>query len=246
MLARLPLGEKSVAANVLRHGTGAINVDGCRVEGDVPTTGQGTSDRIYGGGKGLRPVEMGTQQFDPHPEGRWPANLAHDGSEEVEAAFAAFGGAGGGNGKARLAYGLGGNGILHGGGKGAEVASYADSGTASRFFYSAKADKTDRFGSKHPTVKPVSLMRWLVRLVTPPGGLILDPFAGSGSTGIAAIAEGFRAVLIEADPEYQADIRERLAWLSGEGGHSLAVRARHADPEKAGHEGLPLFSEAVI
>jgi site-specific DNA-methyltransferase (adenine-specific) len=89
-----------------------------------------------------------------------------------------------------------------------------DCGTASRFFYSAKADAQDRFGGKHPTVKPINLMRWLTRLVTPPNGLVLDLFAGSGTTGAAAVTEGFRAILIEADPEYQADIRERLAWLS--------------------------------
>lgn len=247
-LARKPLSEKTVAANVLAHGTGAVNVDGCRVESDdLDGAARVHNGAIYDG------VHEGYQRpgrsnythktdWKADSQGRWPANIVHDGSDEVEAAFAAFGGAGGGNGKARLAYGLGGNGILHGGGKGAEVASYADSGTASRFFYSAKADKTDRFGSKHPTVKPVSLMRWLVRLVTPPGGLILDPFAGSGSTGIAAIAEGLRAVLIEAEPEYQADIRERLAWLAGEGRHSASVKQRHRDPPKS-HG--PLFAEAA-
>src|SRR5690606_32455931 len=88
--------------------------------------------------------------------------------------------------------------------------TYADSGSAARFFYSAKADKLDRIGSKHPTVKPVDLMQWLCRLVTPPGGTVLDPFAGSGSTGEAAWREGFQCVLIEREPEYQADIAERL------------------------------------
>jgi site-specific DNA-methyltransferase (adenine-specific) len=89
-------------------------------------------------------------------------------------------------------------------------AIYSDSGTAARFFYCAKADKTDRAGSKHPTVKPIALLRWLVRLVTPPGGTVLDPFAGSGTTGAAALAEGRRAILIEREPEYIADIRRRL------------------------------------
>jgi DNA modification methylase len=97
---------------------------------------------------------------------------------------------------------------------------HADSGTAARFFpslgfgdddlrfwYGGKAGADDRLASKHPTVKPVALMRWLVRLITPPGGTILDPFAGTGTTGAAAIREGFDAVLIEREPEYVADIR---------------------------------------
>ena len=88
-----------------------------------------------------------------------------------------------------------------------------DSGSAARFFYCAKASKHDRAGSKHPTVKPVNLIRWLARLVTPPNGLILDPFAGSGTTGAAAHLEGFRAVLVEREAEYFADIERRLAAL---------------------------------
>lgn len=87
--------------------------------------------------------------------------------------------------------------------------------SASRFHYSSKADASDRLGSKHPTIKPVDLMRWLVRLVTPPGGLVLDPFAGSGTTGMAAAMEGMRAVLIEREAEYVADINRRLAHMRG-------------------------------
>lgn len=90
-----------------------------------------------------------------------------------------------------------------------------DSGSAARFFYCAKAGADDRFESKHPTVKPVALMRWLVRLVTPPGGAVLDPFAGTGTTGIAALREGFRATLIEREADYHADIMRRLAALDG-------------------------------
>lgn len=92
----------------------------------------------------------------------------------------------------------------------------AGNGSAARFYYSAKASKHDRAGSKHPTVKPVNLMRWLCRLVTPPGGLILDPFAGSGTTGAAAHLEGFRAILCEREAEYQTDIVNRLRELCGE------------------------------
>jgi site-specific DNA-methyltransferase (adenine-specific) len=80
-----------------------------------------------------------------------------------------------------------------------------------RFHYSSKASKTDRAGSKHPTVKPVSLMQWLVRMVTPPNGTVLDLFAGSGTTGQAAINEGFNAILIEREAEYINDIKNRLS-----------------------------------
>lgn len=86
-----------------------------------------------------------------------------------------------------------------------------DSGSAARFFYCAKASKKDRAGSKHPTVKPVALLRYLCRLVTPSGGIILDPFAGTGTTGEAAILEGFSPILIEQEAEYVADIERRLA-----------------------------------
>jgi site-specific DNA-methyltransferase (adenine-specific) len=106
---------------------------------------------------------------------------------------------------------------------------FGDAGSAARFFqscplspeelrfhYSAKADNSDRAGSKHPTVKPVALMRWLVRMVTPPGGVVLDSFAGSGTTGEAALREGCRAVLIEQSAEYMADLRRRLGRPAGE------------------------------
>ena len=93
---------------------------------------------------------------------------------------------------------------------------YGDTGGASRFFYTAKASRQDRnvgglADNTHPTVKPTDLMRWLIRLVTPPGGIILDPFGGSGSTGLAARAENVRCILIEREPEYLQIIRDRLA-----------------------------------
>lgn len=90
-------------------------------------------------------------------------------------------------------------------------AFHADSGSASRFFYCAKASKKDRGeGNNHPTVKPTDLMAYLCRLVTPPGGIVLDPFMGSGSTGKAAIREGFQFVGIEMDPEYLAIAEARI------------------------------------
>ncbi len=97
----------------------------------------------------------------------------------------------------------------------ANAGGLEDCGTPARFFFSAKADAEDRLRSKHPTVKPVNLMRWLVRMVTPTGGTVLDPFAGSGTTGMACMAEGFNAVLIEREEEYVADIRRRIAHVKG-------------------------------
>jgi site-specific DNA-methyltransferase (adenine-specific) len=89
-----------------------------------------------------------------------------------------------------------------------------DTGSAVRFFYQAKASKHDRADSKHPTVKPITLIRYLARLVTPPNGRILDPFAGSGTTGAAAFLEDFDSVLIERELEYQTDIQRRIMGLS--------------------------------
>src|SRR4029077_20445261 len=147
------------------------------------------------------------------PDARWPANVIHDGSDEVVAAFPETDTVGHFP-KDRGA--LGTNGIY---GK--------DGGSAARFFYTTKADADDRLGSKHPTVKPVDLMQWLCRLVTPPGGTILDPFAGTGTTGEAAFREGFNAVLIERDDPYVADIRERVAHYEGQGRHSAAAKNRN-------------------
>jgi len=191
----------TVAANVLAHGTGAINVDGCRVEGadnpakwERPRGGIWTTDSAK------------TAALTVSDKGRWPANIVHDGSDEVLAGFP--------NVKTHRATVTSKPGAVYGNGAGlpSHTGTYGadESGSAARFFYSAKANAKDRAGSKHPTVKPVALMRWLVRLVTPPGGLVLDPFAGSGTTGQAAFEEGMRCVLIEREAEYQADIAARL------------------------------------
>ena len=92
----------------------------------------------------------------------------------------------------------------------ADTAVYRDSGTAARFFYSAKATASDRVDSKHPTVKPLALMKYLVQLVCPPNGTVLDPFAGTGSTGLAADQLGMNAILIEQSAEYAADARRKI------------------------------------
>lgn len=116
---------------------------------------------------------------------------------------------------------------------GTQFQGAGDSGSAARFFYSAKAGPLDRIGTAHATVKPVDLMRWLCRLITPPGGHILEPFAGSGSTGIAAMAEGFDCSMIELEADHVADIDRKLAFLRGEGAltfqehnHAKALRTK--------------------
>lgn len=215
IVARKPL-VGTVAANVLQHGCGGINIDACRVplpDGDSLIDGlAGDYERMD---TGAVDSQWGFKRVDRAPGlGRWPANVIHDGSDGVLAAFPDAPG--------QLAF----VGEKHG--KRDSVNCYGDYGarpnteprieldkSAARFFYSAKADATDRLASKHPTVKPVDLMRYLCRLVTPPRGVILDPFAGSGTTGMAAMAEGFDAVLIEQEAEYVADIRRRIAHVGG-------------------------------
>lgn len=205
-LARKPL-IGTVAENVLKHGTGSINIDACRVGSDTRSrsTGQQISENTSMAGGNYSREIVGTVQ------GRWPANIIHDGSDEVVGAFPQ---SDGGIAVQRNGGGMkiGGNGIYGGSNPTPRPdAGYNDTGSAARFFYTAKADADDRLGSKHPTVKPLDLMQWLVRLVTPKGGLVLDPFAGTGTTGEAAWREGMRAVLIEREPEYQTDIARRMA-----------------------------------
>lgn len=176
-LARKPL-IGTVAANVQAHGTGALNIDGCRVPAnsvhdDPRLNGKGSwqtgkmAKSAYG--------EFAGRETGSSEQGRWPANVCHDGSDEVVEMFPAAGGA-----------------------------------SAARFFYSSKASSKERRDSKHPTVKPVKLMQWLVRLITPPNGMVLDPFAGTGTTGEACKLEGFDCTLIERETEYAADIRKRI------------------------------------
>lgn len=189
-VARKPL-IGTVAANVLEYGTGAINIDGCRIPRDPDdvsgwsASGSNESENRSMSGKNYN------REPKPDADGRWPANFIHDNGDEVTALL----------------------------------------GGASRFFYCAKASKRDRdeglelwekrnnmrvngpreseeakhatkLANFHPTVKPTDLMRYLCRLVTQPGGVVLDPFMGSGSTGKAAILEGFRFIGIEREPEY--------------------------------------------
>lgn len=224
-VARRPL-VGTVAANVLQFGTGALNIDGCRVGGDggkkweTPRGGIWSSD------------STAQSALVDNPLGRWPANVIHDGSDEVVALFPQAPGQ------------LCGVGPQHG--EKASINTFGDygpreqfnprgdTGSAARFFYCSKASRADRnegceamerkplhwsSGDKnpgsfqgegtdktsqnnHPTVKPTNLMRYLCRLVTPPGGIVLDPFMGSGSTGKAAILEGFKFIGIEREADY--------------------------------------------
>jgi site-specific DNA-methyltransferase (adenine-specific) len=159
-VARKPL-IGTVAENVLAHGTGALNVDGCRVGNNAGwsyPSGRGGS-----GWHGRESLSANLSEPMAATQGRWPANLIHDCSDEVL-------------------------GLLN---------------DAARFFYCAKASKRDRGeGNSHPTVKPTDLMRYLCRLVTPPGGTVFDPFMGSGSTGKAATLEGFSFIGSEMQKEY--------------------------------------------
>ena len=191
IVARKPL-EGTVAANVLAHGTGALNIDGCRVATTDCLNG-GTFGGVFGNGKPTIDKPVGT--------GRWPANLIHDGSDEVLAGFPSVHGAGHARDKqAQDSPNRPGWGNI---GTGKASFRIGDTGTAARFFYSAKASKADRDeGNMHPTVKPTALMRYLCKLVTRLGGVVLDPFCGSGSTGKAAILEGFRFIGIEKEFEY--------------------------------------------
>ena len=219
VLARKPLSEGTVAANVLRWGTGALNIDSCRIslgENEKPYSYPNGAGGLYShdyqqkSGIAKDWNKFSTKEDNKPVEGnslgRWPANLCHDGSDEVLAGFPETKS---GNVKPykKSTRQLNCYGVQP------ETSTFereGDEGSAARFFYSAKASKSDRAGSKHPTVKPVKLMQWLVRMITPPDGKVLDPFAGSGTTGVAAVEEGFHAILIERETEYQQDIANRF------------------------------------
>ena len=229
-LCRKPLSEKTIAANVLKWGTGGINIDACRV---------GT-EKIKINGGGVFPEGGGCTWTEVNQErtGRFPANLIHDGSQEVLELFPETKS---GAIKPKEHTHKGGCGNSLAGSKDGSLNNYlphqeykSDQGSAARFFYCAKASKKDRneglegFEDKtsrnyrtgnvhnghggrvpdkvsknnHPTVKPTALMSYLCRLITPTGGVVLDPYMGSGSTGKAAVREGFSFVGCELDKDY--------------------------------------------
>jgi site-specific DNA-methyltransferase (adenine-specific) len=204
VVARRPL-IGTVAANVLEHGTGALNIDACRISTDDYFGGGSRGSSGFAGG-----YESGDGQQPGSPLGRWPANIA------LDATAAAMLDEQSGDRPGATSNSTGSTAAFTTPTSQGTLLGYGDTGGASRFFYTAKASRQDRnvgglANNTHPTVKPTDLMRWLIRLVTPPGGIILDPFGGSGSTGLAARAENVRCILIEREPEYLQIIRDRLA-----------------------------------
>jgi DNA modification methylase len=169
-MARKPFSS-TVAANVIQYGTGAINVDGCRV-GTESRWNPSAGHKDLENKRTVTPISS-HKEFDGREcVGRWPANIIHDGSNEAALSLK----------------------------------------SGARFFYTAKAGKVDRESeNNHPTVKPTMLMAYLCRLVTQPGGVVLDPFMGSGSTGKAATINGFRFIGIERDPEYHKIAHARIS-----------------------------------
>lgn len=248
VLARKPM-IGTLAENLQRYGCGALNVEGCRVAGTPGSGVWGTSnesvnpDRMFNASPDGSSYRSTAKEVGDGLVGRWPANLMHDGSEEVVGQFPQSNGQQGAvtgdepSSPFRNCYGEMNRTSA------SASAPRGDSGSAARFFYCAKADREDRehglhdhekkpllwssgtqnpgsFQSPntdrsarnhHPTVKPTDLMRWLVKLVTPPGGLVLDPFAGSGSTGRGALLERCEFVGIESEAEYVEIARARIA-----------------------------------
>jgi site-specific DNA-methyltransferase (adenine-specific) len=241
VVARKPL-IGTVAANVLTYGTGGLNIDASRVGSEIVSTHHAPKG-TFAGGEPNRGSDTSTYQ---NHTGRWPANVIHDGSDEVVELFPTN--AGGGHWAKTKVTGYG----EFGGGK-SEYFGQGEKdgkGSAARFFYCAKASKRDRnegldlekfplrhytvankMGGEtdsmltgsgnprdsrkqnhHPTVKPTDLMRYLCRLVTPPKGIVLDPFMGSGSTGKAAMYEGFEFVGIELTDEYLPIAKARIEF----------------------------------
>jgi site-specific DNA-methyltransferase (adenine-specific) len=239
VLARKPL-EGTVANNVLTYGVGGLNIDGSRVEGEPRTTHTDGNKRTRNGGATMNEGHGIRLNATPPPTGRFPANFIHDGSDEVVALFPDT------KGKVGMTQQASTRGLYEGGTSFGDTKisdGIADSGSAARFFYCAKASKRDRnegldgFEAKrdhdgrkdggvggdnprnrtnnaklnhHPTVKPTSLMQYLIRLVTPPNGVVLDPFMGSGSTGKACAYEGFDFIGIDQSAEYVAIAQARI------------------------------------
>jgi len=197
VVARKPFSG-TVANNMIEYGTGGINIEECR----VPVNGEEVQintwdDNAHPFGGGAGNPYTGRKET----KGRWPANIIHDGSDEVISLFPESNGQQGdliGN------EGKKNNEIYGQFNKTNEFSKRGDVGSAARFFYCAKASSSDRnedgkVDNDHPTVKPTELMRYLIKLVTQPGGKVLDPFMGSGSTGKAALLDGYDFYGIEKD-----------------------------------------------
>jgi DNA modification methylase len=276
VVARKPLSG-TVAANVLEFGTGALNIDGCRIEHDGTeswgTVNKSDSRSVYGS---FGDEDGETPGSIRNPAGRWPANVILD--EEAgrlldEQSGTLKSGANptrrGSDGKRQVLGAFGGQ-------EECDAPRGADTGGASRFFYCAKASKAERNAgldefearndtahrrtnlktadrphlrglterkNHHPTVKPIELMRYLCRLVTPPGGTVLDPFTGSGTTGCAAVLEGFEFVGVEREAEYAQIAKARVAWwekhqAQGDTDDIMRAAGEREETEQAGQLGL--------
>lgn len=233
LIARKPLSERNVQTNMAVHGTGGINIDGCRIpytsDEDMKSATFGVQPDIRGNKYNTNRPSTGhvhARNIEANPKGRWPANLIHDGSDEVLKLFPLSRGQ-----KSAVGPQFGEKASVNtynDYGPRQEFNPRGDSGSAARFFYCPKISPEDRneglegtgLVNDHPTVKPTELMRWLVRLVTPIGGNVIDIFAGSGSTGKAAIYELCNVTLIDEDPKWapvqEARMRFALKTRTGQ------------------------------
>lgn len=286
-LMRRPL-DGTVAGNVLQHGTGALNIDACRI---------GTEERTYdltmvsggfettGGGRNVKSGEKTVV-------GRWPANVITDGSDEVVEGFPDSNGIGPSRTLKRNAGNRNGDWGMNASQTDNAELPDAGSGSAARFFYCAKASRTDRdegcehlvdrtgaeavdreegsagmnspragasrtagkVKNYHPTVKHTELMRYLCRLITPPSGVVLDAFMGSGSTGKAAMLEGFNFIGIEQDAEYLEIAKARIEYALRNGGFADEVVVKPAPKagsslkvlrKKPGDDQIDLFAQPI-
>ena len=254
-LARKPIGEKTVASNVLKWGTGGLNIDACRIPtAEIITNHSRGAESAVSKGKYGDSRAQETHQTEGQESGRFPANIILD--EEAGRLLDVQ------SGMSKSTGGRAGHTAAYSGGfkqeyYGDESPGFGDTGGASRFFYCPKTSKSERNAglngmdkktagslnfrnpsasgrsedapsvaamggltkaqeNHHPTVKPVKLMEYLIKLITPPGGAVLDPFMGSGSTGIAARHLGFRFIGIEMEKEYCEIAEKRIAFASSE------------------------------
>ena len=251
VLARKPLSEKTIAANVLKHGTGGLNIDASRVPTDGDKLGGGSKDKhnfadkegwdrpwMHDEEKVKQNIEDRLAKVEKAEQlGRFPATLIHDGSEEVVSLFPESKGQQGDVKGTEVSH-TGQNGIY---GEYGRVGSQkrGDTGSAARFFYCAKASKSDKNegmpdGTKntHVTVKPYNLMKYLATLVTPPNGTVLDPFMGSGSTGKAAVRCGFNFVGIELDPDYLQIAKARIEYARDNPEETKETKKKKTTDEK--------------
>lgn len=218
-LARKPLSESTIAKNVLKHGTGGLNIDATRIPGHNPSIDRretARKTRVSPGNPGeygstindRTSFESYTSDHSSEHLGRFPANVLFD--EDAANVL---------DGQSGVSKSCGGKKAINiktnfgqTSGRDQIPFGYEDIGGASRFFYVAKASKSDRGeGNTHPTVKPIKLMEYLIKLITPPNGIVLDPFMGSGSTGVAAVKNRFKFVGIEISEEYFKIAQKRIS-----------------------------------